>query len=338
MRFTVSRKEGETLIPHPDGNLHVYMLNVGQADTTVVVSPQGRVMVIDATRATKILDLLHQLGNDGTLENLIITHPHSDHFSGGNRLAQDLQILEATVAPFWHEFGMGPPTYRRLVARLAAQGTNTVFLSGYSRWYPDGALTTPPAGEDPVVDDHAAYLELLGPTNGMIARVEAANVFNTNHLSIITRLTWRNFRMIITGDAQMENWQAFDEAGMLSQGCRVLRAAHHGSPNGTQWERVNRLGPREVIVSSDPGGGHHLPDLTATAIFARFDSEDGQLAVVTRDTGTVHLRVRPTGTRTFRRFGDSPTQHLDLGAGQSLTGASNPTDWAALLAERVASL
>jgi len=326
------------MIPNPDGNLHVYMLSVGQADTTVVVSPEGRTMVIDATRGAKIINLLNQLGNNGTLENLIITHPHSDHFSGGNRLAQDLRILEATVSPFWHEFGMGPPTYRRLVARLAAQQTNTVFLSGYSRWYPDGALTSPPAGVDPVVDADAPFLELLGPTNGMVARVEAANVFNTNHLSIITRLTWRNFRMLVSGDAQMENWQAFDEAGMLTQGCRVLRAAHHGSPNGTQWERVNRLQPREVIVSSDPESGHHLPDLTATAIFATFNNENGQMAIITRDSGTIHLEVRPNGSRTLRRFGDLPNQNVDLTAGQALTEASNPTDWAALLANRVAGL
>jgi beta-lactamase superfamily II metal-dependent hydrolase len=326
------------MIQNPDGNLHVYMLSVGQADTTVVVSPEGRTMVIDATRGAKIINLLNRLGNNGTLENLIITHPHSDHFSGGNRLAQDLRILEATVSPFWHEFGMGPPTYRRLVARLAAQQTNTVFLSGYSRWYPDGALTSPPPGVDPVVDADAPFLELLGPTNGMVARVEAANVFNTNHLSIITRLTWRNFRMLVTGDAQMENWQAFDEAGMLSQGCRVLRAAHHGSPNGTQWERVNRLEPREVFVSSDPGSGHHLPDLTATAIFTKFNNENGRMAVITRDSGTIHLQVRPNGSRTFRRFGDQPNQNVDLSAGQALTEATNPTDWAALLANRVAGL
>jgi competence protein ComEC len=323
------------MIANPDGNLHVYMLSVGQADTSVVISPEGSVVVIDATRATKILDLLDQLGNDGTLEKLVITHPHSDHFSGGNRLAQDLQILEATVAPFWHEFGMGPVTYRRLIGRLATQDTNTVFLSGYSRWYPDGAVT---AGQDPVVDNNAPYLEFLGPTNGMIARVEAANVFNTNHLSIMARLTWRNFRMLITGDAQMENWQAFDEAGMLEDGCRVLRAAHHGSPNGTQWERINRLGPSEVIVSSDPGAGHHLPDLTATAIFTKFNGQDGQLAVVTRDAGTIHLRARPGGQRTLRFFEEDPDEDIDLAAGRNLTATSNPTDWPALLATRMAGL
>ena len=49
------------MINNPDGNLHVYMLSVGQADTSVIISPEGRVVVIDATRPTKLLQLLDDL-------------------------------------------------------------------------------------------------------------------------------------------------------------------------------------------------------------------------------------------------------------------------------------
>lgn len=250
----------------------------------------------------------------------------------------DLTIEEATVAPFWHEYGMGPPTYRKLIARLAGQQTNTTFLSGYSRWYPDGAMTRPPAGGNPEINPDALYLELLGPTNGLVRMLEDANVFNANHLTIMTRLTWSDFRMISTGDAQMENWSYFDIERLMEDKCQVLRAAHHGSPNGTQWERLNRLGPSKVIVSSDPGGGHHLPDLTATAIFAKFDSVDRQMATVTRDTGTIHLRVTAAGNYTLERFGDSSSANVDLTAGVPLTEATNPTDWAGLLNDRVNNL
>ena len=121
-----------------DGKMHVFILNVGQADTTIIFSPKGKVIIIDATRPAKILDFLHNplFGFDNTVEHLIITHPHDDHFSGGNRLSRELNISEATVAPFWHEFGMGPPTYRRLIERLDRNGTNVSFLSGLKRWYP----------------------------------------------------------------------------------------------------------------------------------------------------------------------------------------------------------
>jgi len=326
------------MIANPDGNLHVYMLNVGQADTSIIVSPRGKVIVIDATRPDKLIRLLDDLGLDGTIEHLIITHPHDDHFRGGNRLVKEKSIEEATLAPFWHEYGMGPPTYRKLIERLGSQESNTTFLSGYSRWYPDGTLTRPPAGGNPEIDPDAPYLELLGPTNGLVRMLEDAKIFNANHLTIMARLTWGRFRMIITGDAQMENWSYFDNERLMEDKCQVLRAAHHGSPNGTQWERLNRLGPSKVIVSSDPGGGHHLPDLTATAIFTKFDSIDRQMATITRDTGTIHLRVKATGTHTLERYGDGSSANVDLTAGVALTEASNPTDWAALLDNRVADL
>jgi len=321
-----------------DGDLHVYMVSVGQGDTTVIVSPQGKLIVIDAMRPAKIIDLLTGLGFDGTIEHLVVTHPHADHFGGANRLADDLTIRHATVAPFWHEFGMGPATYRTLIGRFDEDDVSTTFLAGYSRLYMDGPMTAPVPGESPEVDPDAPFLELLGPTNGLVRLLEDANVFNTNHLSIMTRLAWRGFRMISTGDCQMENWGFFDHERLMEDGCQVLRASHHGSPNGTQWERINRLSPSVVVVSSDPGAGHHLPDLTATAIFAKWNSFDSQMAVITRDAGTIHLTVDAAGNRSLKMFHDTPTGTVDLTNGDPLDADTNPTDWAALLADRVADL
>lgn len=326
------------MISSPDGNLHVFMLSVGQGDTTIIVSPEGNVMVIDAMRPTKILQLLSDLNNDGTIQQLIITHPHSDHFSGGNKLAADLTIDEATLAPYWHEFGMGPPTYRRLVGRLDDQSTSCTFLSGYSRWFPDGAMTTPPGSTTPEIDPDKPFLELVGPTNGMVGDLEEANVFNTNHLSIMTRLRWRNFKMISAGDAQLENWQFFDRERLMNEKCQVLRTAHHGSSNGTQWERIDRLDPSELIVSSDPGAGHHLPDLMSSAIFTKYNVTTNRWAVVTRDTGSIHLTVTSAGKRTYESFGDGPSDTVDLSAATVLNQSTNPTDWQALLALRMSSL
>ncbi len=318
-----------------DGNLHVYMLSVGQADTSVIVSPKGTVIVIDATRPGKLRRLLSDIGLNGTIEHLIITHPHDDHFSGGNSLASNLKIEHATVAPFWHEFGMGPTTYRRLIGRLEAQNTNVTFLSGYSRWYLDNALMDDPAGGDPVIDPDAPYLELLGPTNGLVRLLEEANIFNANHLTVMTRLAWKEFRMVSAGDAQMENWSFFDQERLLEERCHVLRAAHHGSMNGTQWERIDRLNPIELIVSSDPDGRHHLPDIVGAANLAKFDSMDNRMAVMTRDAGTIHLTVTDTGERNFEYYGEDPADNVNLGAARPLDKHANPTDWFGLLNDRI---
>lgn len=326
------------MINTPDGSLHVYLLNVGQADTSIVVTPNGTVIVIDAVNPDKVIRFLTDLGIDGTIEHLIITHPHDDHFSGCNRLAQTYQVEEVTVAPIWHDFGMGPPTYRSLMARLADQGANINFLSGYTRWYPENALITQPGEEDPQIDPDAPFLELLGPTNGLVSRLEDAKVFETNHLSIMTRFTWKDFRMIIAGDAQMENWSCFDDEELMEEKCQILRAAHHGSPNGTQWERLERLGPSLVVISSDPWSGHMLPDLSSAATFMKFDNEPDQLAVITIDTGTIHVRVDSAGDRSVERFGESPSSMVQLTPATPLDELSNPTDWASLLNDRIASL
>ncbi|MEM7145318.1 MAG: MBL fold metallo-hydrolase [Verrucomicrobiota bacterium] len=328
------------MIPNPDGDLHVYMVNVGQGDTTVIISPDGGVIVIDAKNPAKLIQLLNDLGLAAgeTIEHFVVTHPHSDHFSGGNRLAQEFAIAEATVAPFWFDFAMGPMTYRRLIARFDENDTKTTFLAGYSRFYPDGAMLPGGAGNDPPFDPDAPFLEMLGPTNGMIRMLDDADVFETNHLSIISRLSWGRFRIIISGDAQLENWAFFDDERMLEGTCQVLRSAHHGSKNGTQWERIDRLSPSVVVVSSDPSSGHHLPDLSGAAIFADFDSRDGQMAVLTQDAGTIHLRVNAAGRRSFEHFVDGKDADVDLTNGDALTQQNNPTDWPALLQDRVDNL
>jgi competence protein ComEC len=324
----------------PDGNLHIFMVNVGQGDTTVIITPKGNVIISDVMRPSKIVKLLSDLGlqSGESIAQLIITHPHTDHFSGGNRLVNNFEIRQATVAPFWHTFGMGPPTYQRLIGRFFDDETNVTFLSGYSRWYPDGAMKENIDDSQPEVDPNAPFLEMLGPTNGLIRMLEDANVFNTNHLSIMLRLQWRNFRMIIGGDAQMENWAYFDQERMLEDKCQVLRTSHHGSSNGTQWERLDRLNPSLVIISSDPGRGHMLPDLTSSAVFLRYDNSNTRIAVTTVDSGTIHLEVKPNGTRTMRCFHEAPDEMINLSASELLTAQKNPTDWSALLNLRISEM
>ncbi len=324
-----------------DGQLHIYMVNVGQGDTTLIITPEGKVILIDVMRPNKIIRLLSDLGHNkgDEIAQLIITHPHSDHFSGGNRIAIEYKIAQAVVAPFWHTFGMGPPTYQRLIGRLYDNQTNVNFLSGYSRWYPDGIMIDNPDSNYPEVDPNVPYIEMLGPTNGLIRMLEDANVFNANHLSIMTRISWRNFRMIIGADAQMENWAFFDQERMLESNCNIFRTSHHGSSNGTQWERLHRLNAGLVVVSSDPFSGHRLPDLSGVAAFLRYNNSASRLAVITIHSGTIRIQVPSSGSRIRRQFfGDQPTEFLNLNTGKTLNSQNNPTDWNVLINHRVEEL
>ncbi len=304
--------------------LEIYLLNVGQADTSIIKTPAGNVIVIDAYRGEKLKNALQVIQPDGEIAQLIVTHPHNDHYLGVETLLDNFHVQRVTLAPFWHE--PGRPGYHAIINKMSALGTPVRFLSGYERIYPDG-------GTFPEFE-HKPALELLGPSNSALEVLANSRVLTPNHLSIITRLTYGEFSMVFAGDAQMENWDHFDREGMLKKKCDVVRAAHHGSKRGNQWERLERLSPSLVVVSSDPGGQHHLPDAIGSVIFMELDKSDNRQVVLTHETGSIKIEVpKPVGhARTFVAFGEGAND--DPFASQP--APLPPTDWATLVKTRLA--
>lgn len=318
-----------------NGKTQIYVVNVGQADTAVIVSPKGNLTLIDMVNSEKVKRLLRDLGlpAQGEIEELVITHPHTDHYRGANALMKDFRVESATLAPFWNQYGMGPPTYREMLNTMEVNQTNIDFVSGYSRMYPDGATTHD--GEHFAHEESAFYIELLGPSNSLLSQLERDKKLDTNHLSIISRVHWQRFSMILAGDAQMENWSYFDQEGMLGEGCDVLKSAHHGSCNGTQWERLMRLDPRCVIISSDPDKGHHLPDLVGASIFSKYDAdEEEKIVALTCDSGTIRITVTKIGSYDLEKCSEAVDDPVDLATFTPLTKDDHPTNWSALLSKR----
>ncbi len=226
------------------------------------------------------------------------------------------------------KYSENKPGYNSLINQLDSGGVTINFLSGYSQYYPD---------DSPLQDAGTPCLELLGPSNQILEDLETAGKMNTNHRSIMGRLQWGGFVMLIAADAQMENWAHFDREQMLGCQCDVMRTAHHGSLRGTQFERIERLAPEYVIVSSHPEKDDDLPDLVGCAVFAKYAKDSAsRIVAVTERTGTIKFDIAPGGNTydalMFREAHDSSS--VNLQQPQPLTRQTNPTDWAALLSAR----
>jgi competence protein ComEC len=304
-------------------SLDIYLLNVGQADTSVIKTPAGNIIVVDAVRPKKVRSLLKTLRPDGQIAHLIVTHPHNDHYSAVPSLLKNFQVQRVTLAPFWHE--PGSPGYHDIINELISLDTPLQFLSGYQRIYPDG-------GTYPIYEGKPE-LELLGPSNAALEELWESEVLNPNHLSIITRLRYGKFSMVFAADAQMENWHYYDQQGMLEDQIDILRAAHHGSRNGSQWERLERLAPKLVVVSSDISGRHELPDLVGSAVFLEYEKVNKSPVVMTHDTGTIKIEIRdPTShTRNVVAYGEKPEEDVPTNRETRLA----KTNWKDLLANRM---
>jgi beta-lactamase superfamily II metal-dependent hydrolase len=131
----------------------------------------------------------------------------------------------------------------------------------------------------------------------------------------------------------MENWAHYDTEGMLTKKCDVLKAAHHGSRRGSQWERLERLAPGLVIVSSDPDSGHELPDLIGSVIFLEYDRGKNRKVALTRETGTIKIVVDnpESGRYTAASYGEEVQDDVPFGS----EGPLRKTDWAAVVGQKI---
>lgn len=311
-----------------NGNLWIFCLNVGQADTTIVATPGASVIIIDAVKPDKVERLLTDLGfgPGDRIHHLVVTHPHSDHYSGVQRLVNNYPIDHVTLSSLW-QYDENKPGYNNIINLIDDHGIPVTFLAGYMQHYPD---------DTPFRDPDTPCLELLGPSNQLIQDLKQANKLNTNHRSVMARLQWQGFIMVIAADAQMENWAHFDAEQMLDAPCDVLRSAHHGSPRGTQFERLERLAAEFVVVSSHPDHDDKLPDLVGCAAFRKYSNASSQPVVaLTHNTGTIRFDVGATGRYTAVRYGDTMYADVDLQGSQPLDFGSNPTKWDDLLNSKI---
>ena len=328
--------------------LNIFILDVGQGDTSIIQTPSGKIIVIDAYVKEKIQNIFKkQLNDTKQIETLVITHPHVDHFQAADYfLDNNFTIEKVILPPFWLKSGYGSVSYQSLINLfLKNHDIEVEFLSGYMRLYPD--LGSSLGGTFAPGSMGQLYFELLGPCQRMLNDMYDINEINPNHLSIISRFVWcssaddkdpANFSMIFAADAQMENWAAFDREGMLKK-CKILRAAHHGSKNGTQWERLERLAPDYTIISSDPDGKDNIPDLVGCATFLEHECKSKKKVYMTKDTGTMKIEVEQTAagfSYKFYSFKNSGTKTDDFSTPPTIfSGSSYQTDWKQLTQSKV---
>ncbi len=228
-------------VSQPDGLLHVAFLDVGQGDAILVETPSGRQVLVDGGRyPTAVLD---ELGRqipfwDRTLDIVVATHPDEDHIAGLvpvlERYQVDLLLTNSATAE-------QDPTYQELLETAAARGTQ---------------LHVVERGEVYHLDPNLA-LAILHPA----AEFQGEG---SNARSIVTRLTYGDLSVLLTGDAEQDAEHALMSDGEVLSST-VLKAGHHGSNGSSGEEFLREVRPQVAIISAgkDNSYGHPHPDVLA---------------------------------------------------------------------------
>ncbi len=287
------------LIPnHP---LEMYFFNVGQGDSSFIVTPNEKRILIDGGIGNKAFQFLvwrYRLElpdpEPVNIDLMVVSNADDDHLAGlisivAHPLINVRQIIHSGIAKYNSGFStvlgdtVGQGKNRLLVTRRNEVDdlAEVDLISTMKRWR--NAVRNEPGIIYRAVDsrvksidigDSAISLNVHGPrlvnqpSNGGIAYPWLGNPAKTvNGHSVVLRLDFHNIRVLITGDVNDRGARHLmsDPEFAAEADAHVLKVPHHGSH---EYDRrfLEAVHPQISIVSSGeaPDHGHPRADLLAT--------------------------------------------------------------------------
>jgi beta-lactamase superfamily II metal-dependent hydrolase len=199
----------------------IYFLDVGQGDSSIIITPDDRVVMIDSGPNESLI--LRYLQNFGIshIDLLIATHAHADHITGMDKIIAKYKP-KAFIDP-------GIPhtttTYERMIS--AVDKYNIDYYEGISRKINLGSLT----------------FTILPPANPLIGGSEL------NNNSVVVRLDFKDFSCLFTGDIEKEREGQFLIKSGNSLNVDILKVGHHGSSSSSSPLFIKSIGPKIAVIS-----------------------------------------------------------------------------------------
>jgi competence protein ComEC len=221
--------------------LIVRVLDVGQGDATYIRNGSSRVIIDggpDTTVFGRYLDSLNL--NNSTIDVVILSHQHLDHYSGLRELFKTRRHIR--VRSFFENRDPAPAVTLAMLRdsilsrmdhdSLIYRDTDdpcsdgrrmcTITMTGGARLH---VMAPMPNGDN--ANNRSAAIKLIGPDSA-------------------------SFTMWLAGDAEREEIAWFEGAGYIQNpGMRVsvLKADHHGSCNGVTSRYLSIIQPQWIVAS-----------------------------------------------------------------------------------------
>jgi competence protein ComEC len=222
----------------------VRVLDVGQGDAILIQNGRSTVLVDGGPERRTLAHWLDVLHVRDTIDAVILTHAHGDHFEGLRELFATRRRL--AVRYFWSN-GDAPPNldFTGLPDSLAARARRRAIVVRDT----DDPCATGLKGVCTLPLDGGAKLHLLRPMG-------ESQTLDENNRSVALKLVGpdsASFTMWLAGDAEKDaiHWFTTDGGYSRSPGMRahVLKANHHGSCDGVSDRYLDAVQPSLVVAS-----------------------------------------------------------------------------------------
>jgi len=221
-----SAEQGQQLI--------VKVLDIGQGDA-ILIRVAGQTVLVDTGDIEHREQMVAYIKKEGitTIDKVIITHPHADHLGGMPGILDNFKV--------GHIYDSGKTSTTALYRQ---------YLSAVNKKNIPFTVATP--GSEIIIGDNIK-LKIFAPDKSLLAETEM------NNSSIVAKLIYNKFSMLLTGDAEKESEALMlkSYAGELKS--NVLKAGHHGSNTSSTPELLKAVGAEAAIISLGANNDYHHP-------------------------------------------------------------------------------
>lgn len=279
-----------------DRSASVSFLNVGQGDSILIRTGQGRHILIDAggtigfrkpgeewkergdpyeVGRKLLVPLLLQRGVR-ELDALVLTHMDADHIGGAKAVMDNVPVravlFNGTTKKSSQVLALLSEVLQRQIPAYAVQESMV--------WRPD----------------RSTVLSVLHPAQPFEGGLSIPNREDQNDRSVVLLLSVYGRNFLLPGDLEEEGEREIveleHEKGDANRGSiDVLKAGHHGSKTSTSGLWVGYWRPRETVISVGANNFYGHPN---AGVIERLQEADSQVWR-TDIHGEVQFRIRPDG-------------------------------------------
>lgn len=242
------------------GSLKVYFFDVGQGDSILIRTPEGKDILIDGGPNSAVIESLGKALPfwDRHIDMVILTHPHDDHILGLYDVLKRYRVDQV------------------LEPSIKEEPENMIYLN---------ELTDKEVGvfsDNKINLGEGLILDFLYPLS---LDIEEENL---NDTSLVFKLSYGGIDFLFTGDAT-EEVEAKALGGNLDS--EFLKVGHHGSRYSSSQEFLEKVSPLVSIISVGEGNSFGHPTRDTLDRLASV----GSRVLRTDISGTVEVEVENDG-------------------------------------------